>query len=117
MRSAGWAGLVVGGSSDGLGGIPEQETRRRRISSYNYNNRGGGGGGGCALDRVADDLELKPGCFEQALELEGAALIEPLVVVIETDKAGEAAQDLLRRPDGPHYMMTARLEGIEGTLQ
>jgi hypothetical protein len=66
---------------------------------------------------MADDLELKPGCFEQALELEGAALIEPLVVVIEGDETDKAAQDLLRRPDGSHYMMTARLEGIEGTLQ
>jgi hypothetical protein len=65
---------------------------------------------------MMDGLELKPGCFEQALELEGAALIESLVVVIETDKAGEAAIDLLRRPDGSHYMMTAGLGGIEGTL-
>jgi hypothetical protein len=66
---------------------------------------------------MMDRFELKPGCFEQALELEGAPLIEALVVVIETDKAAEAAIDLLRRPDGSHYMMTAGLGGIAGTLQ
>jgi hypothetical protein len=64
-----------------------------------------------------DRFELKLGLREQALKLLRALLIEAPVVVIETDKAAEAAIDLLRRPHGSHYMMTARLGGIVGTLQ
>jgi hypothetical protein len=66
---------------------------------------------------MADNLELEPGFLEQALELEGAALIEPLVVVIEGGETAEAGQDLLRRADSPNHMMSAGPGWIEGTLQ
>jgi hypothetical protein len=64
---------------------------------------------------MMDRLELELGLGEKALELLRALLIEPLVVVIESNETAEAAIDLLRGPDGSHHMMTARTGWIEGT--